>query len=289
MILVTSDQLMGLFLAFIGIFPSILLIKLYFKTKISDYLLFGLFFITGIGVLILDPIAGITNELIFYQLHHILIDTAFLILFIHACRMIWKKIPKYILVSGIGYYLVLFILTSLWQVMTQPPTAVVIFITLPHSYSTYYPAGAGLRINGVIIYSTAFRYLGECYRLFSLSFLFYAYYFKTKTVANEGDEKTRNVRRIWLLVWLLFLIHTFSLFPWFPFSYEGVYLVIAAILIFYITFFLPEGLLLSQVQLTRILPLYHFIIQQSEKNPSNSTVDSIRKYLSLINDIDDEK
>lgn len=288
MMLLTSDQLMGLFLAFIGMFPSIYLLKLYFKTKISDYLLFGLFFIDGIGVLILDPLAGYFNLLILYQLHHIAIDTAFLILFIHACRMIWKKIPKFVLGIGIGYYVVLFILTALWQLIPQPPAAVVLFITLPHSYSTYYPAGAGLRINEVIIYSTAFRYIGEFFRLFSLSFLFYAYYFKTKTIVHEGDKQTKNIRRIWLIIWFLFLIHTFSLFPWFPFPYEGVYLVIAAILIFYITFFFPEGLLLSSVQLTRILSLYNFIIQQSEENPSNTTVDNIRKYLLLINSVENE-
>ncbi len=285
MISLTPDQLMGLFLAFIGIFPSILLIRLYFKTKITDYLLFGLFFIDGILVLILDPLAGLTNELILFQLHHISIDTAFFILFIHASRMIWKKTPKIVFATGLGYYLILFIMTALWRLSIQPPTADVLFITLPHSYSTYFPKGAGLVINGVIIYSTAYRYIGEFYRLFSLSFLFYAYYFKTKPFINEEDSKIKNVRRIWLLVWSLFLLHTLSLFPWFPFPYEGIYLVIAAILIFYITFFLPEGLLLSSVQLTRILPLYNFILSQSEKNPSNSTVESIRKYLSLINDL----
>ena len=111
MIELTSDQMMGLFLAFIGIFPSIFLLRLYLETKITDYLLFGLFFLDGIAVLILDPLAGIENQLIFYQAHHICIDTAFLILFIHACRMIWKKIPRKILALGIGYYLLLFVMS----------------------------------------------------------------------------------------------------------------------------------------------------------------------------------
>ena len=130
MIGLTLNQTMGLFLAVIGIFPSFFLFKLYFQTKISDYLLFGLFFIDGILVLILDPIAGLTNQLIFYQLHHISIDTAFLILFIHACRMSWKRIPRGILFMGVGYYIVLFIMTSMWQVYTQTPSATVIFINL---------------------------------------------------------------------------------------------------------------------------------------------------------------
>ena len=134
MIELTLNQIMGLFLAFIGIFPSLTLFRLYFQTKITDYFLFGLFFVDGILVLILDPLAGYMNVLILYQLHHISIDTAFLILFIHACRMIWKNVPILVLVVGIGYYLILFTMTVLWQLQMQPRTATLIFLTLPHSF-----------------------------------------------------------------------------------------------------------------------------------------------------------
>ena len=288
MIGLTLNQTMGLFLAIIGIFPSILLFKLYFQTKISDYFLFGLFFIDGILILILDPIAGLTNLLIFYQLHHISIDTAFFILFIHACRMSWKKIPRVILFIGVGYYIILFMMTLMWQVYTQTPYATVIFLYLPHSFSTYYPNGAGLKINDIVIYSTSYRYIGEFYRLFSLSFLFYAYYFKTRPIIKEQDVKIKKARNIWLFIWFLFFLHTLSLFPWFPFPFVGIFLVIAAVLFFYITFFLPEGLLLSTVQVTRILPLYDFIIKQAELNPHNTTVDSISTYLSNIDEIKDK-
>ena len=285
---ITPNQSMGLILAVIGIIPSIILLKLYFQTKIPDYLLFGLFFIDGIFVLVLDPIAGITDILIFYQLHHISIDTAFLILFIHACRMTWKKIPNKILFMGIGYYLVLFIMTLMWQKFQQPAYATVIFIYLPHSFSTYYPNGAGLMINNVIIYSTAFRYIGEFYRMFALIFLFNAYYFKTKHFLREADPKIQRARKIWLLIWFMFLLHTISLFPWFEIQDLGIFLVFSAILIFYISFFLPEGLLLSSVQVTRILPLYKFIKEQAENHP-NTTVDSINTYLSILakDDLDD--
>ena len=288
MIELTPDQIMGLFLAIIGIFPSILLFRMYMETKITDYLLFGLFFLDGIAVLILDPIAGIMHQLIFYQAHHICIDIAFLILFIHACRMSWKKIPNVILALGIGYFLVLFIMTLMWQIFPQKPYDTVIFFYLPHSYSSYYPNGAGLRINNVLIYSTAYRYIGEFYRFFSLGFLFYAYYFKTRPIVREEDQKIKKARKIWLLIWGLFLLHTISLFPWFTFSFVGISLVIAAILFLYISFFLPEGLLISNAQLTRILPLYDFIIKKSDENPTNTTVDSIKNYLSILSKIDDD-
>ena len=282
MIELKLNQIMGLFLAFIGIFPSLTLFLLYFQTKITDYFLFFLFFVDGILVLILDPLAGYMNVLILYQLHHISIDTAFLILFIHACRMIWKNVPILVLVVGIGYYLILFTMTVLWQLQMQPPTATLIFLTLPHSFSSYYPYGAGLKINGILIYSTAYRYIGEFYRLFSLTFLFYAYYFKTKPLIEEVDPKILKARILWLIIWAIFLIHTLSLFPWFHlFNFVGIFLIIAAILFFYVSFFLPEGLLLSTVQITRILPLYSFILQQSEKNPRNTTIESIKAYLSV--------
>lgn len=276
---------MGLVLAFIGIFPSILLIRLYFQTKITDYLLFGLFFIFGILVLIFDPLAGVTDLLIFYQLHHFCIDTDFFILFIHACRMAWKKIPRPVLASGVIYYLVLVTMTLLWHKFEapnlQPDNAVVIFFYLPHTFSTYFPNGAGLTFNNVIIYSTGFRYIGEFFRFFSLGFLFYAYYFKTKDIIKDADPKIRKARNIWLSIWIMFLLHTISLFPWTEFSLLGLFLILAGILIFYITFFLPEGLLLSSVQVTRILPLYGFIRKQVEDHP-NPVIENISNYLEVL-------
>ena len=286
MIVPTENELLGLILAFVGIFPSILLLKLYFQTKITDYLLFGLFFLDGIMVLVLDPIAGITNNLIFFQLHHLSIDFAFLLLFIHACRMTWKRIPRSVLFIGFSYYLILLFMTLLWQNFTQPEFANVIFINLPHSFSSYFPEGAGLKYNGIIIYSTAFRYIGEFFRIFSLIFLFNAYYFKSRPYLIESDNKIVRARQIWLLIWSLFLLHTLSLI-FFPYSLVSIFLVIAAVLIFYITFFLPEGLLISSVQLTRILPLYSFILKQTEKNPHNTTIESISTYLTILNNLDE--
>lgn len=290
MIELTLNQIIGLIVAVIGIFPSLLLFRLYFKTKMTDYFLFGSFFLAGILVLILDPLAGVMNVLILYQLHHITIDTAYLIIFIHACRMIWKKIPWAVLVLGIGYYLVLFTMTSMWQLQMQPANATVFFLTLPHSFSSYYPYGAGLKINGVLVYSTAYRYIGEFYRIFALIFLFYAYYFKTKPLLKEDDSRIQKARILWLIIWTIFLLHALSLFPWFNlFAFVSFFLIIAAILIFYIAFFLPEGLLLSSVQITRILPLYGFIIKQSEKNPRNKTVESIKTYLSVLSEFVEEE
>lgn len=306
MIDITINQLLGLILAIIGIYPSILLIRLYFNTRITDYLLFGLFFLDGIAVLILDPIAGITNNLIFFQLHHISIDTAYLILFIHACRMTWKRIPRTILFMGVGYYVLLFIMTLSWHVFTQPSYATVIFLYLPHSYSTYFPRGAGLTFNGVIIYSSGFRYIGEFYRIFSLSFLFYAYYFKTRRLAKDDtyDNKIKKARKIWLVIWTLFFLQALFLFPWIelldPFIHGsvfetilnifnlfiGIFLVVAGILLFYISFFLPEGLLLSNVQITRIIPLYGYIQEQTEKT-HNSTIETLEDYLTVLKNIDE--
>ena len=189
MIELTINQNLGLLTALAGILPSIILIKLYFKTKITDYLLFGLFFFDGILVLIFDVIAGNTNELLFFQLHHWTIDIAYLILFIHACRMVWRKIPKIVLYTGVFYYPVLFVMTLFWQVFIQPEYAQFLIpgFYIFHSFSTYFPNGAGLRINGLIIYTTGNRYIGEIYRLFCLSFLIYAYYFKTRPLIKNFD------------------------------------------------------------------------------------------------------
>lgn len=289
MIDITINQYLGLITAIAGILPSVILIKMYYRTKITDYLLFGLFFCDGILVLIFDVIAGIENQLLFFQLHHWTIDIAYLILFIHACRMVWKKIPRIVLYTGVIYYFILFIMTLLWQVFPQPDYGQFLIpgFYVYHSFSTYFPEGAGLQINGIIIYSTGFRYIGEVYRLFCLSFLLYAYYFKARPFIKSLDEKIIKARKIWLFIWILFYLHALSLFFPFDFSLVGFILVIAGILIFYIAIFLPEGLLLSTVQLTRILPLYNFIISQSEKNPGNATIESIKSYLEILSKMDE--
>ena len=212
MLEVSLNQLIGIIPGLIALIFSIMLFRYYLILRFVDYLLFGMFFFFGFIILIVDPIASVTNELVFYQIHHIAIDTAYLILILHALRTRWHILPLFFLAIGIIWYLLLFTLTLFWQIMPQPETAMVIFLDLPHSFSTYWPLGAGLELeNGIIIYSTAFRYIGELYRFFSLGLLIFAYL--TFKPSDKSKEVVRG-KRLWLIVWFFLLLHAISLFHW---------------------------------------------------------------------------
>jgi hypothetical protein len=220
-----------------------------------DYLLFGLFFFTGFVILLFDPIASITNELIFYQIHHVAIDTAYLILILHALRTRWPNPPFLFFAIGILWYILLFTLTLLCQIMPQPEAAMVIFLELPHSFSTYWPLGAGLELeNGIIIYSTAFRYIGELYRIFSLVLLIFAYL--TFHPYDKSLEVGRG-KRLWLIVWLFLLLHAISMFPWLNITeIVSLFLLIDGALLAYILIRMPEYLIISHSQFMRFHKLY---------------------------------
>ena len=210
-------------------------------------------------MLFLDPIAGVTNQLIFFQLHHLCIDLAYVILFIHSIRLIWLKPPKIVWVIGLGWYFFLFFLTLSWTIFTLPNSSPELFsfLNLPHSYSTYFNEGAGLRINGIIIYSTGFRYLGELYRIFCLLFSLYAYYNLQLLDIKEFSLQLQKIKRLWISVWILMLIQALTLFPWFFFlNFLSISLLVAGCIIFYIALFAPEGLVISQVQFIRVSELF---------------------------------
>ena len=82
-----ANHQLGKIVPKVALIPAFLLFRQYFKTKYPDYLIFAVFFLDAFVVLILDPIAGVTNILLAYQLHHISIDIAYLLLFIHASRL----------------------------------------------------------------------------------------------------------------------------------------------------------------------------------------------------------
>ena len=292
---ITINQWIGIFVAILALIPAVILLNYYSKTHFIDYFLFGLFFLCGAVVLIADPLDGLTNILIFYQIHHISIDTGYLLLFLHAIRMRWRRTPRTLLVIGIGWYILLFIMTSSWQLMIQPAYAQVVFWYLPHTFSSYFPYGAGLKINGIIIYSTAFRYWGELYRLYAIGVLLYAY-ITVKPILYS--EKIFLARKLWIGVWFCMLLHAISLFPWFDFTQVvDIFLFIAGLIFAFISIRIPEAILISESQLLRVKKLYDKI-EAHNIDASNGVkyeidflgnphfYESIRKYIENISSID---
>lgn len=282
---VTPNQLLGVLVAILLTPTVFLLIKSYLRTRITDYLIFASFLFFAGFALIADPLASSTNLLIFYQLHHISIDSAVFSISLHASRVIWSKIPKLFLILSSGYYLFLFVLTMSWHLMIQPDVGKFLFFDIKHSYSSYFPLGAGLTIGNVIIYSTAFRYFGEIYRTIIILFLVWAY-IKIKPV--ETSPRIIWAKRLWIISWLFVLIHAFSLFPWTNITdVVSIFLIISGVLIVFITLTIPEALLISHIQVYRLLKVYDSI-SKTDKTKYLSMVDQNKRLFDYLQSIQHE-
>ena len=77
------------------------------------------------------------------------------------------------------------------------------------------------------------------------------------------------------------LVHSLTLFPWFfVLNLLSVCLLVAGCIIFYIAIFMPEGLVISQVQFIRASELFVKI-----KNSSNNEInENLREYIDSIPD-----
>lgn len=278
---ITLNQSLGLFVAVLALIPIPILINFYLRLKQVDFLLFALVFLFGSIVLIADPLVSITNSLLIIQIHHMSIDIAFFLFFLHGVRIKWNKPPKIILIIGISWVILLIFLTSLWQLMPQPNSAKVLFWVLPHTFSSYYPKGAGLMLSdGTIIYSSAFRYLGELYRLYVIGIILYSY---LSLKIFHPTDKIVTARRLWIVIWIFLLMHSIALF--FPTitNLVSVFLLIGGLLAVYIVIRIPEGLLLSHAQITRAMKVYEQI--KSDNIHNEPGIHTYLEYLQSVNEI----
>ena len=281
----TLNQSLGIIVAIIALFPVPLLVNFYLKSKDLDFLLFAFVFIFGAIVLIADALVSITNLLIIIQIHHFSIDIMFFLLFLHAIRIRWTKAPKIIFYTGVIWFILLAILTLSWKLMVQPTHAKVLFWDLPHTFSSYFPKGAGLMLaDGTVIYSTAFRYLGEFYRIYVVSILLFSY---LKIEIIHQTNKIEKAKKLWIFIWICLLIHSIALF--FPTFTElvSVFLLVGGIVAVYIVIRVPEALLLTHAQISRAVKLLGTVEFDS---PSQSYgFESYIDYLRATNEILEKK
>lgn len=245
----TLNQFIGIFVGITALLPSWLLTKKYLNSGNKDYMIFSLWFAVAFMVMIIDPLAGYTNMLFFYQMHNIGIDIVYFLLFIHAIRIRWENPPRILLAIGTGWFLLLFLLTSFWTLMVQPDATTILNVEIAHSFSSYYPLGAGLKIGESIVYGSSFRLLGDLYRIFVLALLLVIYL----SVENiDHEPRAEKARWLWLIVWIFFMCHALSLLPFFvTFEVVSFFLIIAGAIITYIAVFIPEGMLITEVQQSR--------------------------------------
>lgn len=282
MALVLNQELY--FLAILSIFyPIYILYKLYSKTKILDFLLFSWFFILSLVIGFSNILGGLTDQLFFYQLFEITFDFWYIILLIHALRLKSKRVSKLILGCSLVYFLFLLILVIFWKTFPQPDSAVVIFVTLKHNYSSFYPNGAGFKVNNIIIYSSGFRMLGDLFRLVISSYLLYLY-LKLKPILKV--PQILKARKLWIVAWIVFLI--WNILIALPFSSStplGLILLSFAILVTYISWRYPESMVISQAQSIRAMQLYDLIDKDKMiKNIEEHGLESFSTYIKLLYD-----
>lgn len=275
------NQDLYIFATATAIFPCLVLFKVYSKTKILDFLIFSLFWGLGLFVGTTNILVTLTNKLIYYQLFEIFFDFWFILLLLHALRLNREHISLKILILALIYWLFLFILVINWKIFSQPHDATVIFIKLPHNYSSFFPSGAGFQINGIIVYSSGFRMLGDYFRIAIIIYLLISYY-KLNPALNI--KSTLKVKKLWIFTWLLFLVwNAINLLP-IPSSYPtGLFLFVIGILIMYLSLKYPESMVLSQAQSLRVLKLYDLV--NTDKIISNIEKDGYEPFLNYIKSI----
>ena len=114
------NQYLSFVAAFLALIPALVLLRYYRRTRVFEYLLFSTFLFTGCLILLADPIAELTNNLLFYQVHSSSIDFALFLLFLHGLRTHKLKHPLIVTTIGISWFLILTIMTAFWQLMQQP-------------------------------------------------------------------------------------------------------------------------------------------------------------------------
>ena len=265
---------LNLIFAFLALIPAIVLIIQYHRTGIQDCLLLVGAFITCSSTLTLAVIASITNILLLYQLHHWSYITLHLFFLFYACRLRWDHPPKVIQYSGVIWACILAFLIFFWEVMPQPNRAVVMLLEMPHGYSSYFPNGAGLAVNGLIIFSTAHNILRVFFSIYV--FLIALYSLLTAKPFYE-TKKVILARRLWIVAAVILLQYCILVIPWLYVYIQGIELniqlliVISMSIVAYIAIMIPEGLLLSHAQIYRALELY----QRVQNVPTEEALISI--------------
>ncbi|MCE7735543.1 MAG: hypothetical protein GPJ54_11740 [Candidatus Heimdallarchaeota archaeon] len=284
MVVWTITETINLIVAILSIIPSIILVRQYRRTQIFDYLIFSGAFITVSFTLVWTILATLTELLIFYQLHHITYFFTSYFFAWHALRLRWERPPRLIWYIVNIWIIIAIIIVLLFKIMIQPESAEVIFIQMHHGYSSYYPKGAGVTINGdVILYSTSHNIIRVFYSLFAFFIMLYAYL--TVDLAHKTSAIVRG-RKLWLIAIINSLLYFTAILPWVLIHIHfdvQIILSLGLILVAYVNLKIPEAMLMSHVQLTRASFLYHKVRKMTEVEAQKQLgMESLVRYLQSL-------
>lgn len=277
--MISLAQQFNLLIAIFAIIPTWKLWSYYLRTKNLDFLIFGgVFCSASLGLL--GAILGSTYDLLFiYQFQYIFLNATFFLLFWYSFRVL-ATMPKSLLIFGFTWFALLISSIIFWKIIDHPETTKLLFWEVPHSYSAYFPNGAGFKYNENIIYSTGFRLFGDTFRIFAFIFNLYAFVSVKPVVAKD---ELNLAKKLWITATLCFLVYAIMILPWMNFIpiIPNLLNLIGLIIVTYITIKIPEGLIISHAQMLRVLDLYDLVDKYSEKSQTQKYEDLIQYMIGI--------
>ncbi len=275
-----------------SIIPTIILLRIYWVTKIEEYLYLGMTTFLGIGAYLLLLLAkldmGSRVDMILSKIFVFALLNLALFIFLYSVKLRWNTPPKAYLMLFIIPYIVLSLLTILGKEMDQKGSDNTLFGTLSldkditNGSNFYYPHGFSFEVGDIIIVSSSYLYLVFIYLFLvqgqKVFMYFQSYSGKQKSVEN-------HVRRIWIFgstfMWLsaIFTLPGLGL-PIVWWSATAIFFIILN----YISIKYPDFVIVSNHQILRAVRLYDQIDVTTPKTQVFG-MDKLKDYLDTIKPI----
>lgn len=282
MVSLSSIALFDIISSALFLIPAFFLLRNYRKTNLRDFLIFALIFIFGAIGLVLIAIDPLGETLLLVQLSTFFISCTTLIIFVHALSIKWEKPPVIILLSGIMLFLLSVVPIPFYKLMVFPESGNYWFIELPHTFSGYYPNGAGIQTtDGIILAGTSYNQIWYVFLIYTLLIIIFSY-FKVEPV--QKTERIILAKRLWILTWSLYLMY--AILGLIGLELANLFITLSAVLLAIISIKIPESILISQVQLARASEIYKSVTEQSSDSEIN--MKSLENYFKLILSAKDE-
>ncbi|MCE7734466.1 MAG: hypothetical protein GPJ54_06285 [Candidatus Heimdallarchaeota archaeon] len=239
----------------VSLFPTFVLLRQYRYSRIRDYLFFSFAFFFNSVMQFTFYLIESDAKLIYLQIAYGSQVIFYFLFYLHGSQIEWIRPPKPITIIGWGWALSILILITFWSKLTFEPTETVFFVSMPRSFTSFYPNGAGISIKGHFIHGTSYRVFSDLFRIFVMLLILRAY---IRVVPVNETSRIKFAKQLWIIASSLHLIYLFSILPWgITNQWPGILNMISSLLILVIIVFIPEAALISKVQLLRANKLYN--------------------------------
>ncbi|MHA2298816.1 MAG: hypothetical protein ACXAEU_26530 [Candidatus Hodarchaeales archaeon] len=291
-LIIIISNFFNLFVGFFFWIPGVYLLRNYYKTRITDYLLFSMvFFLMDIDcfLTVLIETEPYNENLLIFQAACLVSYFTLFFIFLHAIRVKWDKAPRPLFYFGISWFVIIIFSIFLLEPVPYVLDVVKLWlidvkILLPFPFAL-------LTQGGVVLFDKETMY--QFYRPFVCGLFVYAY-LTSKQVEVEGRLKI--AKYLWVCSFgligfsnLLLLGDVFMIAGW-PLGIQNIiipflFAVIGMVITPFIAVFFPEAVLITHTQVTRATSIYNEIkngqLTETGKIPDFG-VDKIISYLKSI-------